>query len=336
MKFLRRKNVVISVRRYLIDAMGAMALGLFSSLLVGMIIQTAGNLTGIQFMVDFGKLAMQAMGPAICVAIAYGLQAPPLVMFASAAVGIAAVQAGGGPAGCYISAIIATELGKLVSKETKADIIVTPAVTLFAGIATAIFIGPYIGAFMEWLGSVIEWATTMQPIPMGISIAVLMGLALTAPISSAALAIMLGLDGLAAGAATVGCCAQMIGFAAISYRDNGVSGVVAQGLGTSMLQVPNIIKNPLILIPPVVASIILGPLATTIIPMSNVPEGAGMGTCGLVGQIGTVSAMGLSFTVIVKIVFMHFIAPIAITLPVAKVMMRKGLIKAGDMKLNAG
>jgi uncharacterized membrane protein len=223
-----------------------------------------------------------------------------------------------------------------VSKETKADIIVTPAVTLFAGVATAIFIGPYIGTFMTWLGSLIGWATTIQPVPMGILIAIIMGLALTAPISSAALAIMLGLDGLAAGAATVGCCAQMIGFAAISYRDNGVSGLVAQGLGTSMLQVPNIVKNPLILIPPVVASAILGALATTLVPMTNIAEGAGMGTCGLVGQIGTISSMGLSTSVVIKIIFMHFVCPAVISLAVWKFMVKKGLIKSGDMTLNAG
>ena len=336
MNFLQRKNVIISVRRYFIDAMGAMALGLFASLLVGMIIQTAGNLSGLQFLADFGQFAIKAMGPAICIAVAYGLQAPPLVIFASVAVGMAAVGAGGGPAGCYLAAIAAAECGKLVSKETKLDIIVTPAVTLFTGVAVAIFVGPYIGSFMTWLGSVIEMATNMQPIPMGLTVAVLMGLTLTSPISSAAIAIMLGLSGSAAGAATAGCCAQMIGFAIISYRDNGISGLAAQGLGTSMLQIPNVVRNPLILIPPTVAGAILGMLSTTLVPMQNVPEGAGMGTCGLVGQIGTVSAMGFSGEVIIKIALMHFILPALISFAVYVFMRKRGWIKDGDMKLNTG
>jgi uncharacterized membrane protein len=334
--FLKRKNVIISVRRYFIDATAAMALGLFSSLLVGTIVKTAGDISGLQFLVSFGQVAIQAMGPAICIAIAFGLQAPPLVIFASAAVGIAAVQAGGGPAGCYIAALLAVEAGKIVSKETKVDIIVTPTVTLLIGVACAVFIGPYIGAFMVWLGSVIESATLLQPFLMGIAVSVLMGLILTAPISSAAIAIMLNLGGLAAGAATVGCCAQMVGFAVISFRDNGVSGLVAQGLGTSMLQVPNIVRNPLILIPPTLAAAILGPVATMLLPMQNIPEGAGMGNCGLVGQIGTISAMGLSAGVLVKIALLHFLLPAVISLAIAKVMVIKGLIKPGDMKLNEG
>ena len=331
---LQRKNVVISVRRYFIDAMGAMALGLFASLLVGMIVQTVGNLSGIQFLVTFGQFAMKAMGPAICIAVAYGLQAPPMVIFSSVAVGIAAVTAGGGPAGCYLAAIVATECGKLVSKETKLDIIVTPVTTLFAGVAIAVFVGPYIGSFMTWLGSVIEMATNMHPIPMGLIVSVLMGLTLTSPISSAAIAMMLGLSGMAAGAATAGCCAQMIGFAIISFRDNGISGLVAHGLGTSMLQIPNVVRNPLILIPPTVAGAILGVISTTLVPMQNVAEGAGMGTCGLVGQIGTVSAMGFSLEVIIKITLMHFILPAIISFAVYVPMRHKSWIKDGDMKLN--
>jgi len=336
MKFLERKNVVISVRRYLVDATGAMALGLFSSLLVGVIIQTAGDLTGLQFLINFGKIAQKAMGPAICIAIAFGLKAPPLVIFSSAAVGIAAVEAGGGPAGCYIAALLSVELGKIVSKETKVDIIVTPAVTLLTGVAAAFFIGPHIGSFMSWLGSIIERATLLQPFPMGIAVSVLMGLILTAPISSAAIALMLNLGGLAAGAATVGCCAQMVGFAVISFRDNGVSGLVAQGLGTSMLQVPNIVRNPLILIPPTLAAAILGPVATMLLPMENVPIGAGMGSCGFVGQIGTINAMGMSAAVIIKIALLHFLLPAILSLLTAKFMFAKGWIKPGDMKLNEG
>jgi len=335
MDFLRRKNVVISVRRYCIDAMGLMTWGLFASLLIGMILRNAGSLLGVPLLERFSGYAIQAMGPAICIAVAYALQAPPLVLFSSTAVGIAAVSSGGGPVGCFLAALVAAECGKLVSKETKLDILVTPAVTLLSGIAVAVFAGPPIGSFMVWLGSVIETATTLHPIPMGMIVALLMGLILTSPVSSAAIAMMLGLSGLAAGAATVGCCAQMVGFAVISFRDNGISGLTVQGIGTSMVQIPNIVRNPLILIPPTVAGTVLGAVATTLVPMQNIPEGAGMGSCGLVGQIGTIQAMGFSSEVIVQIALMHFILPAALSFVVYALMRRKGWIKDGDMKLSA-
>ena len=257
----------------------------------------------------------------------------PISTFASTITGMVGAELGG-PAGCFVAAVIGTEFGKIVSKETKVDIIVTPVVTIITGVATGIFIGPAINSFMVWLGAVIMSATELRPIPMGILVSAIMGLALTAPISSAALAIMLNLGGVAAGAATVGCCAQMVGFAVASYRENGWGGLISQGLGTSMLQVPNIIKHPLILIPPTLTSMILGPLATTVLVMENIPAGAGMGTSGLVGQFGTIEAMGATTDVFIKMGLLHFVLPIIITLIISEFMRKKGWIKFGDMKLD--
>ncbi|MGI6144962.1 MAG: PTS sugar transporter subunit IIC [Clostridia bacterium] len=331
--FLRRKNIIFSLKRYGIDALGAMALGLFASLIVGLILEVLGEQLGLPFLIECGSKAKAMMGPAIGVAVAHGLQAPPLVLFASTITGMVGAELGG-PAGCFVAAVIGTEFGKIVSKETKVDIIVTPVVTIITGVATGIFIGPAINSFMVWLGAVIMSATELRPIPMGILVSAIMGLALTAPISSAALAIMLNLGGVAAGAATVGCCAQMVGFAVASYRENGWGGLISQGLGTSMLQVPNIIKHPLILIPPTLTSMILGPLATTVLVMENIPAGAGMGTSGLVGQFGTIEAMGATTDVFIKMGLLHFVLPIIITLIISEFMRKKGWIKFGDMKLD--
>lgn len=331
--FLKRKNIEFSLKRYGIDALGAMALGLFASLIVGTILEVIGQQAGLAFLVDYGQRAKAMMGPAIGVAVAYGLGAPPLVLFASTVTGAAGAQLGG-PAGSFIAAIIGAEFGKAVSKETKVDIIVTPATTIILGVAAGVLVGPPIGAFMKWLGVVIMIATEMAPIPMGILVSVVMGMVLTLPISSAALAVMLELGGLAAGAATVGCATQMIGFAVSSYKENGVGGLISQGLGTSMLQVPNIVRNPLIWVPPTLASAILGPLATTVLPMENVPIGAGMGTSGLVGQFGTIEAMGLSAGVLMKIGLLHFLLPAVLTLVIAEFMRKQGWIKFGDMKLD--
>lgn len=331
--FLKRKNIEFSLKRYGIDALGAMALGLFASLIVGTILEVIGQQAGLAFLVDYGQRAKAMMGPAIGVAVAYGLGAPPLVLFASTVTGAAGAQLGG-PAGSFIAAIIGAEFGKAVSKETKVDIIVTPATTIILGVAAGVLVGPPIGAFMKWLGVVIMTATEMAPIPMGILVSVVMGMVLTLPISSAALAVMLELGGLAAGAATVGCATQMIGFAVSSYKENGVGGLISQGLGTSMLQVPNIVRNPLIWVPPTLASAILGPLATTVLPMENVPIGAGMGTSGLVGQFGTIEAMGLSAGVLMKIGLLHFLLPAVLTLVIAEFMRKQGWIKFGDMKLD--
>ena len=331
--FLKRKNIVISVKRYGIDALGAMALGLFASLIVGLILKVIGQQAGLQFLIDYGKQAMGMMGPAIGVAVAFGLGAPPLVLFASTITGMAGAAVGG-PVGAFVAAVIGAEFGKMVSKETKVDIIVTPAVTILAGVAAGTFIGPPLAQFMMWLGTVIMSATLLAPIPMGILVAVLMGVMLTLPISSAALAIMLVLGGPAAGAATVGCAAQMVGFAVSSYRENGWGGLVSQGLGTSMLQVPNIVKNPLIWVPAILTGAVLGPLATTILPMSNIPVGAGMGTAGLVGQFGTMEAMGTSTSVLIKIGLLHFVLPAILALGISEFMRKKGWIKPGDMKLD--
>lgn len=331
--FLKRKNIEFSIKRYGIEALGAMALGLFASLIVGLILKVLGEKIGIPFLVDYGLQAMAMSGPAIGVAVAFGLKAPPLVMFASTITGMAGYKLGG-PAGCFVAAVVGAEFGKVVSKETKVDIIVTPVVTIITGVATGMFVGPGIDKAMTWLGILIMKATELQPIPMGILVSVLMGMILTLPVSSAAVALMLKLGGLAAGAATVGCSAQMIGFAVASYRENGWGGLVSQGLGTSMLQVPNIVKNPRIWIPPTLAGAITGPLSTTIMRMENIPIGAGMGTSGLVGQFGTIDAMGLSSAVLFKIAILHFVLPIILTLVFSEIMRKKGWIKPGDMKLD--
>lgn len=333
--FLKKKGVSLSTKVYFIDALSYMALGLFSSLIIGLIIKTIGQQLHFEPFVEMGTLAMGLMGPAIGGAIAYGLQAPPLVLFSSIICGAAGAQLGG-PAGSYVASILATEIGKLVSKETKVDIIVTPFVTICTGYLVATFIGPYIDGFMKGFGNMVMWATEQRPFIMGILVAVLMGLALTAPISSAAIALMLDLHGLAAGAATIGCCAQMIGFAVSSYRENGIGGFFAQGLGTSMLQVPNIIKNPLVLIPPTVAGAMLAPIGTMIFNMTNNAAGAGMGTSGLVGQIMTFTAMGFSMDILWKVILLHFIGPAVISLILSNWMRKMGWIKQGDLKINTG
>ncbi len=339
--FLKRKDIEFSRKRYFNDALSAMALGLFSSLLIGLIIKTLGeqtvNLFGENivslFCIDVGVIAMGLMGPAIGVAVAWGLKAPPLVLFSSVVTGsMGAVL--GGPAGAFLAAAIGAEFGKAVSKETKVDIIITPATTLIMGMIGAKVFGPAIGALMTGLGKIIMAATELQPFLFGIIVAVIVGLVLTAPISSAALCIMLGLSGLAAGAATVGCAAQMVGFAVISFKDNGVGGLFAQGLGTSMLQVSNIIKNPWILVPPTLAGAIIGPMATVIFKMTNIPVGAGMGTSGLVGQIGTFTSMGFTVDVLLKVLLLHIFLPAVIAILVNIWLKKIGKIKDGDYKLN--
>lgn len=303
-----------------------MALGLFSSLIIGLIIKTLGDQLGFAFFTDMGILAMGLMGPAIGAAVAYGLKAPPLVLFATVIAGAAGAQLGG-PAGSFVAALFATEIGKLVSKETKIDILVTPFVTIFVGFLVATFIGPPINTGMNSLGSIIMWATEQQPIIMGILVAVLMGWALTAPISSAAIAMMLGLEGVAAGAATIGCAAQMVGFAVSSYRENKVSGLLALGIGTSMLQVPNVIRNPWIIVPPTVAGVLFAPLGTTLFQMTNVKEGAGMGTSGFVGQIMTFAAMGFSVSVLLKILLLHIVGPAVVSLAISEWLRKNHLSK---------
>lgn len=294
-QFLKKKGVELSIKTYFVTALSYMALGLFSSLIIGLIMRTVGQQFDLPFFVEMGQLSMDLMGPAIGIAVAYGLKAPRLVLFSAVIAGAAGSSLGGGPAGSFVAALLATEVGKIISKETKLDIIVTPFVTITVGYVVATTVGPLISAGMIRFGDLIMWSTERQPFVMGILVAVLMGLALTAPISSAAIAIMLGLEGLAAGAATVGCAAQMVGFATSSYRENGISGWIALGIGTSMLQVGNIVKNPRILIPPTVAGMLLAPFATVVFQLTNNPAGAGMGTSGLVGQIMTFTAMGFSW-----------------------------------------
>jgi uncharacterized membrane protein len=336
--FLKRKNIEFSVKRYLIDALSFMALGLFSSLIIGSILNQIGIKFGISFLSEtIWPIARQMTGPAIGVAVACGLQAPPLVMFSSAITG-AAGAALGGPVGAFVAAVAGAEFGKAVSKETKVDIIVTPATTIIVGCLLGSLVGPGVSAFMTGFGNLIMYATELNPIPMGILVSILMGIALTLPISSAAIGIMLGLSGLAAGAATVGCAAQMVGFAVISYRENGIGGVFAQGLGTSMLQVPNIVKNWKIWIPSILTSAILGPIATTVLKMENTPIGSGMGTSGLVGQFGTVSAMEAAgkggTSMYIMILVFQIILPALMTLAIAEFMRKKEWIKEGDLKLD--
>ncbi len=350
--FFKRKDIEISVKRYVQEALSAMGQGLFASLLIGLIIKTIGqqlcHIPGVTeetwyvaILIEVGQFAMDMMGPAIGVAVAWALKAPPLVLFACAPVGFMGatftafgIKATGGPAGAFIAVAFAAEFGKMVSKETKVDILVTPAVTILVGGIVAKLIGPGVGWCMIKLGGSIEAACEWQPFWFGIFISVVVGLVLTAPISSAALCIMLGLSGLAAGAATAGCCAQMIGFAVISYKDNGVGGLISQGIGTSMLQVPNIVLHPQILIPPTLAAAITGPIATCILKMTNNAAGAGMGTSGLVGQIMTLTDMGFTFTVLWKILLVQILLPAVLSYVIYKIMYGKQIIKDGDMSLN--
>ena len=291
--FLERKNIEFSWKRYGIDALGAMAQGLFCSLLIGTIIKTLGDQLHVEFLTTIGSYAMAMAGPAMAVAIGYALKADPMVLFSLAAVGWAANTEGGagGPLAVLIIAIIAAECGKAVSKETKVDILVTPAVTILVGVALSMLIAPPIGKAASAFGSLIVYATELQPFFMGIAVSVLVGIALTLPISSAAICAALGLTGLAGGAAVAGCCAQMVGFAVMSFRENRWGGLVSQGLGTSMLQMPNIVKNPRVWIAPILCSAITGPIATCVfgLQMNGAPINAGMGTCGLCGPIGVIT-----------------------------------------------
>ncbi|MFZ4450705.1 PTS transporter subunit IIC [Salibacterium aidingense] len=333
--FFLRKGVNLSVKTYAVTALSFMALGLFASLIIGLIIRTIGEQLSFSFLTDMGQLAMDLMGPAIGAAVAYGLKAPPLVMFSAVITGAAGAELGG-PAGAFLAALLSVEIGKLVSKETRLDIIITPFVTIAAGYVVAYFLGPIIDTGMIGIGDTVMWATEQQPFIMGMIVAVLMGLALTAPISSAAIAIMIELEGIAAGAATVGCSAQMVGFAVSSYRENGVSGLAALGIGTSMLQVPNIVRKPVILLPPTIAGAVFAPLATMVFLMENNPSGAGMGTSGLVGQVMTFSVMGFHLNILFIMLVIHIIGPALVSLGLSEWMRKKQWIKPGDMKIDQG
>jgi len=332
-QFLKRKNVNITVKTYLIDALGAMAFGLFASLLMGTIFGTLGDKTHIALLNTISGYCKAATGAALGVSIASALHAPQLVLFSAATVGIAGNELGG-PVGALVSTIVATELGKIVSKETRVDILVTPGVTIISGILMAQFVGPGVSGFMTAFGTLVKTTTELQPFFMGMLVSALIGIALTLPISSAAICIMLGLDGLAGGAATAGCCAQMIGFAVLSFRENGVGGLLAQGLGTSMLQMGNIVKNPRVWIAPTLASIVTGPIATCIFRMENIDTGAGMGTCGLVGPIGVYTAMGGGTQMWLGILLICFILPAILTFIFGEALRKIGWIKFGDLKLD--
>ena len=345
--FLKRKNVLFSAKRYGIDAMGAMAQGLFASLLIGTIIKTLGQQLNVQFLVDAGNFAQQVAGPAMAVSIGAALSAPQLVLYSLIAVGMAANKLGGagGPLAVYFITIVASECGKIVSKETKVDILVTPAVTILVGVGLSVLFAPTIGAAASSVGDFIKWATNLQPLLMGILVSVVVGMALTLPISSAAICAALSLTGLAGGAAVAGCCAQMVGFAVMSFRENGVGGLVSQGLGTSMLQMPNIIRNPRVWIPPTLASAITGPIATCLfhLEMNGPAVSSGMGTCGLVGQIGVYTgwlndiAAGTKAAILpmdwVGLILICFVLPAVLTLLFAFFLRKWGWIKDGDLKL---
>ncbi|MGL5126487.1 MAG: PTS transporter subunit IIC [Fusobacteriaceae bacterium] len=334
--FFKKKDIEFTVKRYLVDTLSFMALGLFSSLLIGTILKTIGEKFDIKFLVEvIWPLTRDFSGATIGVAVAYGLKAPPLVLFSSVLTG-AAGNAVGGPAGALISTIFGVEFGKLISKETKLDIVLTPAVTIITGVFIGGIVGPIIGSLMTKLGEVIIFFTELHPFYMGIFVSVTMGMILTLPLSSAAISLMLGLNGLAAGAATVGCCSQMIGFATMSYKENKFGGFLAQGLGTSMLQMPNIIKNYKIWIPPIMTSAILGPISTTVFKLKNIPIAAGMGTSGLVGQIGTINAMENAINnkkLYLIIILLHFILPAIITFFIGKIFRKFGIIKENDLKI---
>jgi len=332
--FCERKQIDTTWRAYFVDALSGMALGLFASLLIGTIFQTIGDKSGIEFFLTVAKYAKEATGAAIGIGIAYTLHSTGLVLFSAVAVGIAG-NALGGPLGAYVAIIIAIELGKAVSKETQIDILVTPTVTIVAGVGVAMAIGPAIGRLMTALGELIQNATVMQPFLMGIIVSVVTGMCLTLPISSAALCIAIGLGGLAGGAATAGCCAQMIGFAVMSFRENRWGGLIAQGLGTSMLQMPNIVKRPAVWIPPTLTAAITGPLATCVFHLENVPIGSGMGTCGLVGPIGIYTAMPDGGTNMwIGMAMICFVLPALLSWLFCLLLRKMNWIREGDLKID--
>ena len=361
--FLKKKNVVFTLQRYGIDALGAMAQGLFCTLLVGTILNTIGQQFGIAFLnqviVTIGKgegavhytiggLASAMVGPGMAVAIGNALHCPPLVLFSLIPVGFAANAMGGagGPLAVFFITIVAAEFGKLVSKETKIDILVTPIVTILTGVGVSSVVAAPIGAAASAVGQAIMWATELRPFFMGILVSAIIGIALTLPISSAAICAAFGLTGLAGGAAVAGCCAQMVGFAVMSFRENRWGGLAAQGIGTSMLQMPNIVKNPKVWIPPTLASMITGPIATCLfeLQMNGAPVSSGMGTCGLVGQIGVYTgwindiAVGAKAAITsmdwIGLVLICFVLPAVISWVFCELLRKMGWIKEGDLKLD--
>lgn len=357
-EFLKKKDIEFSLKRYGIDALSAMAQGLFCSLLIGTIMNTLGNQFGIELFsktiatingIDYtiGGLASAMSGPSMAVAIGYALKCPPLVLFSLITVGFAsnALGGAGGPLAVFFVAIVAAEFGKAVSKETKIDILVTPLVTILIGVLFAASFAPMLGNIAMKLGELIMMATKLQPFLMGILVSVLVGIALTLPISSAAICAALGLTGLAGGAAVAGCCAQMVGFAVVSFKENGIGGLISQGIGTSMLQMSNIIKNPKIWIAPILTSAITGPIATCLfhLEMNGPAISSGMGTCGLVGQIGVYTGWvndisnGIKSSITsmdwIALILISFVLP-AIICPIINYGLKQiGWVHEGDMKL---
>ncbi len=346
------------LNKVFIEGLSGMATGLFATLIIGTIIQQVGSLIGGSIgntIFIIGKVAAAATGAGIGCGVAYRFKEPPLVVLSAAVAGMigafaAKITAGtvlvdgvihlagpGEPLGAFLAAYIAIEVGHMVSGKTKVDILVTPFCAILAGSAVGLILGPPISAFMVWIGSLINWGTEQQPFLMGMIVSVLMGIVLTLPISSAALGIILDLNGLAAGAAVVGCCCNMVGFAVASFRENKVGGLLAQGLGTSMLQIGNIMRKPVIWLPAIIASAILGPVSTVVFGMTSNATGSGMGSAGLVGQIMTYQTMTATLppsTVLFQIILMHFVLPAIIAFAVSEVMRKKGIIKDGDMKLD--
>ncbi len=360
--FLTKKGITLSAKVYFVDAMGAMALGLFSTLLIGTIFGTIFDLftdipvkiyvvgmenVFVDFLYYIYTYAQGATGIVLGIAIAHALKAPPLVLFSSGVVGMCAnalptiIQAGdasrvvtAGPAGAFFCVLIAAEIGKLVSKQTKVDILVTPTVTIGCGVLVSMLLCPAIAWVVYWIGAFVNTATNMLPFLMGIIISVVVGIILTLPISSAAICAMIGISGLAGGAATAGCCAQMIGFAVISFRENRVGGLVAQGLGTSMLQMGNIVKNPRIWIPPTLAAAVTGPIATCLFKLECTGVSAGMGTCGVVGPIGIFTDMGFSVNSVLGVLLVCLVLPAVLAAAFDYILRRIGWIHDGDMKLS--
>lgn len=355
-EFLHKKGVTLSPKAYFVDAMGAMALGLFASLLMATIFGTIlkcvpeGNLLHdlLSLLSRYAPASGGATGAILGVAVAYALKAPALVMFASGVVGLcgndmatlitaadgATKSVSAGPAGAFLCVLVACEVGKLVAGETKVDILVTPAVTLTVGMLIAMLICPAVAYLMYWLGYFINYATTIMPLFMGVVIAVTVGIILTLPISSAAVCAMIGISGIAGGAAVVGCCTQMVGFAVISFRENKWGGVVAQGIGTSMLQMGNIIKKPKIWVPVILASAITGPISTCLFKLECSGVSAGMGTCGLVGPIGVFTDMGFTPASIFGVLTVCILLPALLSLVFSEIMRKLGIIEFGDLALD--
>ena len=342
------------LNRVFIDGLSGMALGLFSTLIIGTIICQIASLLGdnviFQYLMAMGNVAKTLTGAGIGVGVACKLKSSPLTTVCAAVCGIIGafpnvaneafvIGKPGEPLGAFIAAYVAVEIGALVAGKTKVDIIVTPFCCILAGATAGYFIGPYISQAMVWLGNLVNINVQKYPFFGGMAISVLMGVILTLPISSAAIGVSMGISGLAAGAATIGCCCNMVGFAVMSYRENKFGGLIAQGLGTSMLQVPNLVKKPILWLPPVISSAVLGPVASCVLRMVSNPVGSGMGSAGLVGQFMAYDSMvanGVSPAIsILEIIAMHFILPAVLTLAVAEGMRKLGLIKNGDLKLNA-